>query len=84
MIDLTLKLIADRLNAHLSALFSVPEELVAVGPLSDAEGKPTAESRNRLTLFVINIAHDTMPRGAGARAALTEISRSATYCMASA
>jgi hypothetical protein len=62
VIDLALKLITDRLNAHLSALFSVSEELVAIGPLSDAEGKPTAESRNRLTLFVTNIAHDTMPR----------------------
>ena len=67
MIDQTLKLVADRLNAHLSAVFSVSEELVAVGPLSDAEGKPTADSRNRLTLFVTNIAQDTMPRGAGGR-----------------
>ena len=68
MIDLTLKLIADRLNAHLSALFSVSEELVAIGPLSDSEGKPTAESRNRLTLFITNIAHDTVPRSHGKRA----------------
>lgn len=71
MIDLTLKLISDRLNAHLSALFSVSEELVAVGPLSDAEGKPTAESRNRLTLFVTNIAQDSVPRGAGGRGPLS-------------
>lgn len=67
MIDLTLKLVADRLNAYLSALFSVSDELVAIGPLSDAEGKPTAESRNRLTLFVTNIAHDTVPRLRGGR-----------------
>ncbi len=72
MIDQTLKFIADRLNAHLSALFAVSEELVAIGPLSDAEGKPTAETRNRLTLFVTNIAHDTMPRGSGARGPLSD------------
>ncbi len=71
MIDQTLKLIADRLNAHLSALFSVSEELVAIGPLSDAEGKPTAESRNRLTMFVTNIAQDTVPRGSGGRGPLS-------------
>jgi hypothetical protein len=70
VIDLTLKLIADRLNAHLSALFSVSEELVSIGPLSDAEGKPTAEARNRLTLFVTNIAHDTVPRNVSPRGAL--------------
>jgi hypothetical protein len=72
VIDLTLKLIADRLNAHLSALFSVSEDLVAIGPLSDAEGKPTAESRNRLTIFVTNIAHDTVPRSGSGRATLSE------------
>ncbi|MEM9578142.1 MAG: DUF4255 domain-containing protein [Pseudomonadota bacterium] len=72
MIDQTLRLIADRLNAHLSALFSVSEELVAIGPLSDAEGRPTAESRNRLTMFVTNIAQDTMPRGAGSRGPLSD------------
>lgn len=72
MIDQTLKLIADRLNAHLSALFVVSEELVTVGPLNDAEGKPTAATRNRLTLFVTNIAHDAMPRRGGARGPLSD------------
>lgn len=72
MIDQTLKLIADRLNAHLSGLFAVSEDLVGVGPLCDAEGKPTAETRNRLTLFVTNIAHDAMPRGPGVRGALSD------------
>ena len=62
MIDLTLKLIVDRLNAHLSGLFSVSEDLVAIGPLSDADGTPTAEARNRLTVFVTNLAQDSMPR----------------------
>lgn len=72
MIDVTLKLITDRLNAYLSALFSVSDELVAIGPLSDAEGKPTAESRNRLTVFVTNIAHDTVPRRGGGRGPISD------------
>lgn len=72
MIDVTLKLIADRLNAYLAALFSVSDELVAIGPLSDADGKPTAESRNRLTLFVTNIAHDTVPRGSSVRGPISD------------
>lgn len=71
MIDLALKLISDRLNAHLSALFKVSEDLVAVGPLSDAEGKPTAEARNRLTLFLTNIAQDKVPRSNAPRGALS-------------
>lgn len=65
MIDQALKLISDRLNAHLSSVFSVGEDLVAVGPLTDAEGKPTAETRNLLTLFITNIAQDSVPRGTG-------------------
>lgn len=71
MIDLALKLICDRLNAHLTALFSVPEDLVVIGPLSDTEGKPTAEARNRLTMFLTNIAQDTMPRGTATRGPLS-------------
>lgn len=71
MIDLTLKLISDRLNGHLSALFSVSEDLVALGPLSDAEGKPTAQTRNRLTMFLTNIAQDTVPRGTVARSPMS-------------
>ncbi|WP_300038599.1 DUF4255 domain-containing protein [uncultured Roseobacter sp.] len=70
MIDQALTLVSDRLNAHLSALFSVSEDLVAVGPLSDAEGKPTAEARNRLTLFLTNIAQDSVPRGGRPRGSL--------------
>ena len=70
MIDQALNLVSDRLNAHLSALFGVSEDLVAIGPLSDAEGKPTAESRNRLTLFLTNIAQDSVPRGARPRSSV--------------
>lgn len=42
---------------------------MAIGPLNDAEGKPTAEARNRLTLFLTNIAEDTVPRGSQSRSA---------------
>lgn len=65
MIDRSLQLVCDRLNAHLSAVFSVPEDLVALSPLSDAEGKPATEARNRLVLFLTNIAEDTVPRRGG-------------------
>jgi len=62
MIDRALGLVASRLNAHLSARYKVSDELVALSPLADAEGKPAAETRNRLALFLINIAHDATPR----------------------
>ncbi|MFK7762647.1 MAG: DUF4255 domain-containing protein, partial [Roseobacter sp.] len=62
---------ANRLNAHLSAVFSVSEDLVGIGPLVDAEGKPTAEARNRLCMFLTNISQDTVPRGSGARGSLS-------------
>ncbi len=62
MIDRALRLLADRLNGHLKSLYNVPEDLVVVAPLTDSEGKPADEARNRLALFVTNIRHDAMPR----------------------
>lgn len=64
MIDLALTLVCDRLNAHLSALFGLSDDLVVLAPLSDAEGRPTPEARNRLALFLTNIAQDGVPRTA--------------------
>ncbi|MEO9651745.1 MAG: DUF4255 domain-containing protein [Roseobacter sp.] len=72
MIDQTLKLISTRLNAHLCAVFSVSDDFVSIGPLSDAEGKPTAEARNRLTMFLTNIAQDSVPRSSVSRGALAD------------
>lgn len=63
MINAALSLLRDRLNAYLSARFGVSDDLVVMAPLSDAEGNPTAETRNRLAFFVTNIAEDGMPRG---------------------
>jgi hypothetical protein len=62
MIDRALRLLADRLNGHLKGLYNVPDDLVAVSPLTDAEGKPADQARNRLALFVTNVSHDAMPR----------------------
>ncbi|TCP40175.1 DUF4255 domain-containing protein [Rhodovulum marinum] len=62
MIDSALGLVVARLNAHLSARYKVADDLVVLSPLADAEGKPAAEVRNRLALFLINIAHDATPR----------------------
>lgn len=66
MIDRALSLLVGRLNGHLKALYNVPEDLVALTPLTDAEGKPADQARNRLALFVTNVSHDAMPR-AGVR-----------------
>ena len=62
MIDRALRLLVDRLNGHLKGLYKVPEDLVALSPLTDAEGKPADEARNRLVLFVTNVSYDAMPR----------------------
>lgn len=62
MIDQALQLVRDRLNDHLRVRFAVAEDLVSLSPLTDAEGKPAQEARNRLALFLINIARDAVPR----------------------
>lgn len=62
MIDRALRLLADRLNGHLKGLYNLPDDLVAISPLTDAEGKPADQARNRLVLFVTNVTHDAMPR----------------------
>ncbi|MEM7490270.1 MAG: DUF4255 domain-containing protein, partial [Pseudomonadota bacterium] len=63
MIDLALDLLRRRLDDHLMTRFGVEDPLVVLGPPTDGEGKPTAEARNRLALFLTNIAEDTVPRG---------------------
>jgi len=62
MIDLALNLIRQRLDDHLRTKFGVQDTLVALSPLMDEDGKPAAEARNRLVLFLTNIAHDAVPR----------------------
>jgi len=65
VIDQALTLVADRLNGHLAARYSVQDDLVALSPLTDSEGKTAPDARNRLVMFVTNIAHDATPRGRG-------------------
>jgi hypothetical protein len=62
MIDHALSLTARRLNQKLGAQFSVSEDLVALAHLTDWEGKPNPETRNRLALFVTNIEDDQLAR----------------------
>ena len=62
MIDQALRLVATRLNAHLVARYGVQDDLVTLSPLSDAEGKPATNARNRLVIFLTNISHDVTPR----------------------
>ncbi|GFE50681.1 hypothetical protein So717_24340 [Roseobacter cerasinus] len=69
MIDQALQLVRDRLNDHLRIRFAVSEDLVSLSPLTDVEGKPAKEARNRLVLFMVNIARDTVPRQRTARGA---------------
>lgn len=69
MIDAAMLLIVDQLNGHLAGRFSATEDLVVLAPLTDPEGKPSDISRNRLALFVTNIAEDPTPRRGRARGA---------------
>lgn len=62
MIDQALQLVRDRLNDHLRLRFDVPEDLVSLSALTDADGKQTEGARNRLALFLTNIARDAVPR----------------------
>ncbi|WP_296426435.1 DUF4255 domain-containing protein [Yoonia sp.] len=57
----------DRLNGFLGGQFSVPEDIVVLSPLTDAEGKPADAARNRLAFFITNITEDTVPRRGHAR-----------------
>ena len=66
MIDRVLNLVLNRLNGYLAGQFRTSEDIVALSPLTDAEGKPADTVRNKLALFITNIAEDPMPRGIGA------------------
>lgn len=62
MIDICLRLISERLNEYVQGLFRTPEDIVVLSPLVDATGSQAAPTRNRMALFLLNIAHDTVPR----------------------
>ncbi len=69
MIDQALTLITAKLNGHLAGRFASPEDIVVLAPLTDAEGKPADATRNRLALFITNIAEDAVPRNSKRRGA---------------
>jgi hypothetical protein len=69
MIDRAVALVADRLNQHLRAQFDLADDLVAVCPPTDAEGKPAPNARNRLLLFVTGVAQEGAARAARPRLA---------------
>jgi hypothetical protein len=62
MIDQALALTVSRLHGHFAGRFRTPDDFVVLTPLTDADGKPADIARNRLCLFVVNIAEDQMPR----------------------
>jgi hypothetical protein len=63
MIDRAMSLVANRLNAHLRAIYGIAEDVVALSPLVDSEGKTPETARNRLVLFISNITQDATARG---------------------
>jgi hypothetical protein len=69
MIDRAVALVADRLNQHLRAQFDLAEDLVALTPPTDAEGKPAPSARNRLLVFVTGVAQEGAARAARPRLA---------------
>lgn len=62
MIHHAVGLVANRLNQHLKVRLQSPDDLVAVSTLTDHEGKPAAQVRNRLVLFVTDICEETAAR----------------------
>ncbi|WP_299507536.1 DUF4255 domain-containing protein [uncultured Roseobacter sp.] len=79
VIDLALGLVAQRLNSHLAARYGVQDDLVSLSPLTDAEGKPAADARNRLVLFLTNIAQDATPRTGASRGSVQVIQAQAIH-----
>ncbi len=67
MIDRALSLVASRLNQQLRTRFDITDDLVALTGLTDSEGKPAAGARNRLAVFVTNIAEEPAARGIAGR-----------------
>jgi len=63
VIDQAMQITVDRLNGHLAGKFRMSEDFAALSPLTDGEGKPADIVRNRLAVFIVNLAHDAMPRG---------------------
>ena len=68
MIHHAVGLISSRLNQHLRMRLGSPDDMVAVTSLTDHEGKPAAAARNRLALFLTDIAEETTARGLRPRA----------------
>ena len=67
MIDRAVSLVTSRLDQHLRQRFEISEEIVAVSGLTDAEGRPASEARNRLVAFIVGISEETNARIAGKR-----------------
>lgn len=62
MIDICLGSVAGRLNTYLQGIFSVSGDMVVLAPLTDSTGVPAAVTRNRIAMFLLNVAPDHMPR----------------------
>lgn len=78
MIDRAVILVVNRLNQHLRQRFSISDDIVAATNLTDADGRPAPDARNRLVVFVSAIFEETSARsvqvrssGASSRAAVS-------------
>lgn len=79
MIDRAISLVVNRLNLHLRQRFAISDDIVAVTAVTDADGRPAPDARNRLVVFVSGILVDTSartvairPSGPSSLAAVTE------------
>jgi hypothetical protein len=61
MIDAAIRQVANALNQALQRAYRLTEELVVVSSLYEPDGSLAANVNNKMTVFLANIEHDTMP-----------------------
>lgn len=64
MIDQILDVVAQRLDRHLRAVYTLTQAPLVVSPLVHADGSDVEATRNSLALFLVNIVPQTQPRTA--------------------
>jgi hypothetical protein len=67
MIDRAVSLVVNRLNQHLRQRFQISDDIVAATGLTDVDGRPAPDARNRLVVFVCGLFEETSARGVSVR-----------------
>ncbi len=62
MIGQTLAFLTDELNAALARRFGTPGDLVLLGPVTAATGKPPQGTENRIILSLVNVEREPIAR----------------------